>query len=69
MPGGNVIYLPQEETFGSALGKGVSGGLSSFVEKEMKRQEEINFKNDFIDNYNRDYPQPDGKFRSVSVYF
>jgi hypothetical protein len=24
---------------------------------------------EFMTNYNRDYPQPDGKFRSVSVYF
>lgn len=40
MPGGQVIYLPQDQTFGGELGKGVGAGLGAFTEREMKRQEE-----------------------------
>jgi len=37
----------------------------NIIDRALIRMEE----QDFIENYNRDYPQPDGKFRSVSVYF
>jgi hypothetical protein len=41
MPGGNVIYLPENKTFGGEMGKGVGGALSAYAVQEMKRQEDL----------------------------
>lgn len=37
--GGNVIYLPQQQSLGGALGSGVSAGATSFVNREMEIQQ------------------------------
>lgn len=38
--GGNVIYLPQTPNLGTALGSGISQGLSNYAQLEMKRMEQ-----------------------------